>query len=167
MSVNWDIAVCLAKLFDELTDGDFLRISSVILWRCAIFGYSTAIGYADGIGVLSYAMCAHLAERSAFVDGSVSVDDVVIAYTVEASLTVPLVDELDCAVLRWSCSCAVDDDLVDGAANESKLCSVENVHDLRSVFACYDDASDCCCHSYDEQHGVLAVHNAHGVRPIF
>ena len=118
MSVNRNVAVCLAKFGYEAFDGSFLGIGAVVLGRCAILCYTSAIGYSDGIGVLSYAMCAHLAERSAFVDGSISIDDVVIAYAIEASLSVPMVYQSYCAVLRCACGCAVDDNLVDGASHD-------------------------------------------------
>lgn len=59
-------------------------------------------------GVRTYA-----ADVATLVDAAVEIDDVVIAYAVKTSLTMPLVDVSDCVVTPLRRRCAMHNDLLD------------------------------------------------------
>lgn len=88
---------------------------------------------------------------------AVSIDYIVIAYAVEATLTMPLVNQFDCAGLRRTSGGAVNDNLIDSPSHESEFCLVNEVHDLSLVFAVNDDASRSRSYASHKQYGPLAV----------
>lgn len=74
-----------------------------------IFVDATYIYDADAVGVVTFAVCANLVERSAHLQGAIQPYDVVISYAVKAPLAVPFVDIASRHVTPSRRGCAVDD----------------------------------------------------------
>ena len=109
MSVDFGGREFRSQLFEQIEHGLLLLGCASVLGCFVVFGKSTDVADADAVGVMSLAVCADEFERTAFVDCAVEVDDVVVAYLGEATLTMPAVDVSDGEGLAFGCGGAMDD----------------------------------------------------------
>ena len=115
VSVHGCVRESVAQFRDESGERYELRLGAGILWTAGCLVPSADVADADRVVVVSQAVCADLFERTASVDFSVEVDDIVVANVVESSLEVPepYVGDGGCAPLGGVA--AMDDDFVYGA----------------------------------------------------
>ena len=82
----------------------------------------TFVANADGVCVVSFAMCSYSGQRSPYPNGAIYGDVIVVSDAVEASLTMPMVNVLHRHPLIGVCGRAVDD----GEGTTPLLCSILN-----------------------------------------
>ena len=110
MAVNGGEWELFLQLFYECTKRVFLCCRPSVL-GLAIGRQTAHITDADADSIVTFAVCANLALRSACVYAAVTIYHEVIADAVEASLAMPAVDVLDGEVLALCSGTAMNDDL--------------------------------------------------------
>ena len=110
MTVNGGERELFLQLFYESTERGFLSCRPSVL-GLAVGRQTADIADADADRIVTFAVCANLALRSACVYAAVTIYHEVIADAVEASLAMPAVDVLDGEVLTLCGGTAMNDDL--------------------------------------------------------
>ena len=109
MAVNGGERKLFLQLFYECTERGFLCCRPSVL-GLAVGRQTADIADADADSIVTFAVCANLALRSACVYAAVTIYHEVIADAVEASLAMPTVDVLDGEVLALCGGTAMNDD---------------------------------------------------------
>ena len=109
MAVNGGERELFLQLFYECTKRVFLCCRPSVL-GLAVGRQTAHITDAETDRIVTFAVCANLALRSACVYAAVTIYHEVIADAVEASLAMPAVDVLDGEVLALCCCTAMNDD---------------------------------------------------------
>lgn len=109
---------CGAALHVRLDGVDQPEESLLLLRGSGILGLTFGVepadvADADGVGVVAGDMCSSLREDPARLDGSVQLDDEVIAHSLESSLHVPSLDVGDVEILALLGGRAMNDDACD------------------------------------------------------
>ena len=112
MSVDGGIGKLRPELAKERKQRRLLSCGACVLGCLAVGGETTDIADADGVGIMTFAVCANLFERSARVDAAVKVNHIVVADAVETTLAVPAVDVGDGEGLVFCGRRTVDNDVV-------------------------------------------------------
>ncbi len=110
MSVDGSARITGFQVGDKPDKRSPLRFGARVLGRFAVGGTATDVADADGIGIVALAMRPDFPDRSALVDGAVTVDDEVIADATEAALMMPLVYLLYGEILALRGCGAMEDD---------------------------------------------------------
>lgn len=105
-----------SQLVDELTQRVTLCRRARVL-RITYRVNSADVAYTNRCGVMPGGVRTYATNVSPLVDATVEIDDVVIAYAVKTSLTMPLVDVSDCVVTPLGRRCAVHNDLLNISHN--------------------------------------------------
>ena len=114
MAVDFCMGIVVFELTDKCLQGFFL------FGRPRVLGLAKAVkpadvADADGVGIVSRAVGAHVGDEPSLVDAAVEVDDEVVAYAAEPALAVPLVDVGNGEGLAFLRRAAMDDDFGDGS----------------------------------------------------
>ena len=112
MAMDGGIGKLRPELSKEREQRRLLRCGACVLGCLAVGGETTDIADADGVGIVTFAVCANLFERSARVDAAVKVNHIVVADAVETTLAVPAVDVGDGERLVLGGGGTMDDDVV-------------------------------------------------------
>lgn len=121
MSVDFGGREFRSQLFEQIEHGLLLLGCASVLGCFVVGGKSTDVADAYAVGVVSLAVCANQLYRATFVDSAVEVDDVVVAYLGEATLTMPAVDVSDGEGIAFGCGGAMDDDVSDFSHKSKKV----------------------------------------------
>ena len=92
MTMDSGIGKLRPELAKERKQCRLLLLGACVLGCLAVGGETTDIADADGVGIVTFAVCANLFKRSARVDAAVKVNHIVIADAIETSLAVPAVN---------------------------------------------------------------------------
>ena len=85
MSADYGAWILLLEVLQQLKKGELLLGCACVLWTLVVGGASANIAHAYGVGVVPFAVGTGDVDGATLMDGSVKVDDVVIADLGEAA----------------------------------------------------------------------------------
>lgn len=125
MAVDSGLRVLAEQHTQELQQGSFLCVGAGV-FGFAVSGQPADVAHAYAVAVVSRAVCACLVLGATTLDSAVEVDDIVVADTTKATLTVPTVDVGGVVVRSLTRGGAVDDDFGDGVHKYIVFCQLGN-----------------------------------------
>lgn len=102
--------VDVAKNGDEEAKGEALGRCASVLGRLAVGGEAADVADAEGVGVVTRAMCACLDDGASWLHCAINADDEVVADACPALGTVPAIDVGGSEILAFGCGRAMNDD---------------------------------------------------------